>query len=273
MKKLRKAAVAGLFYPAEQKKLSEEIKLLLSVSESEKNFPNVIGIISPHAGYIYSGRTAAYGFNLLKNKNYNNVIILSPSHREYFPGICVYDGDGYETPLGIVEINKEITHKIVDGSKAIFQGENGHGQEHAVEVQVPFLQIILKEFKIVPIVMGDQSKMFVDELAEKLSKIIDENTVIIASSDMSHYYSKQKADELDSIVEKAFNNFEYDKLQEYLERRTCEACGGGPIVAMMKTASLVNRNKSLVLNRSDSGDVTGDFNEVVGYLSAVIYGE
>ena len=166
MKKLRKAAVAGLFYPAEQKKLSEEIKLLLSVSESEKNFPNVIGIISPHAGYIYSGRTAAYGFNLLKNKNYNNVIILSPSHREYFPGICVYDGDGYETPLGIVEINKEITHKIVDGSKAIFLGENGHGQEHAVEVQVPFLQTILKEFKIVPIVMGDQSKMFVDELTE-----------------------------------------------------------------------------------------------------------
>ena len=121
--------------------------------------------------------------------------------------------------------------------------------------------------------MGDQSKMFVDELAEKLSKTIDENTVIIASSDMSHYYSKQKADELDSIVEKAVNNFEYDKLQELLDRRTCEACGGGPIVAMMKTASLVNRNNSLVLNRSDSGDVTGDFNEVVGYLSAVIYGE
>ena len=273
MRKLRKAAVAGLFYPAEQNKLSEEIKLLLSVSRPVENFQNIFGIISPHAGYIYSGRTAAYGFNLLKNKNYHNIIIISPSHREYFPGMCIYDGDAYTTPLGQVEINKELANRIIKGSKTIFWGENGHKQEHAIEVQIPFLQSVMSDFKIVPIVMGDQSKIFVDELANQLVNAVDYTTVIVASSDMSHFYTKEKADELDSIVENAVNNFEYDKLQDYLDRRVCEACGGGPIVAMMKAASLVNKKRSFVLNRSDSGDITGDFNEVVGYLSAVVYGD
>ena len=273
MKKLRKAAVAGLFYPAEQTNLSKEVELLLSVSQPEKNFQNIFGIISPHAGYIYSGRTAAHGFNLLKDKNYHNVIILSPSHREYFPGICIYDGDAYTTPLGTVEINKELADKITEGSKTIFLGEKGHKQEHAIEVQIPFLQSVLSDFKIVPIVMGDQSKVFVNELAKQIANAITDDTVVVASSDMSHYYSKQKASELDSIVEDAVNNFEYDKLQNYFDKRICEACGGGPIVAMMKAAALLNRKNSFVLNRSDSGDVTGDFNEVVGYLSAVVYGD
>ncbi len=165
MKKFRKAAVAGLFYPADRVKLSEEIKLLLSVSNPQKDFENIFGIVSPHAGYIYSGRTAAFAFNLLKNKNIRNIIILSPSHREYFPGICIYDGDGYETPLGPVDINKEMAYKIIEGSKNIFAGEQGHRQEHAIEVQIPFLQTILSNIKIVPIVMGDQSKLFVDELS------------------------------------------------------------------------------------------------------------
>jgi len=273
MRKLRKAAVAGLFYPAEPTNLSEEVKLLLSVSQPEKNFKNILGIVSPHAGYIYSGRTAAYGFNLLKNKNYHNVIILSPSHKEYFPGISIYDGDAYSTPLGTVEVNKDLANKLIEGSKTIFLGEQGHRQEHAIEVQLPFLQTVLNDFQIVPIVIGDQSKLFVDELAKQLAKVIDENTVVVASSDMSHYHSRQQADILDSIVEDAINNFEYDKLQDYLDKRVCEACGGGPIVAMMKAGDLLNRKKSFVLNRSDSGDVTGDFNEVVGYLSALVYGD
>jgi hypothetical protein len=121
--------------------------------------------------------------------------------------------------------------------------------------------------------MGDQAKLFVDELAERLTKIIDEETVIVASSDLSHYHSKKKADELDSIIESSIRDFDYDNLQKYLDTGICEACGGGPIIAMMKAAALKNKQNSIVLNRSDSGDTTGDFNEVVGYLSAVVYGE
>ena len=146
-------------------------------------------------------------------------------------------------------------------------------KEHALEVQIPFLQSVLKDFKIVPIVMGDQGKMFVDELAEKISKVVNDETLVVASSDMSHFYSSEEADRLDSVVEKRINDFDFEQLLRDLDDHKCEACGGGPIAVMMKAASLKNINKSFVINRSDSGDVTGDKSEVVGYLSAVIYSD
>jgi AmmeMemoRadiSam system protein B len=173
MNKIRKPAVAGLFYPAFKDRLEDEVKTLLSISDSGKTFNNIFGIVVPHAGYIYSGRTASYAFNLLKGKEIDTVIILSPSHREYFPGISVYDGDGYETPFGAVEVNKKIADKLTVESKVIFKGIEGHRKEHAVEVQMPFLQMILNDFQIVPVVLGDQGNLFVDEISEKLSEVIE----------------------------------------------------------------------------------------------------
>lgn len=269
--KIRHQQVAGYFYPAEKEKLKSELALMLSVAKPEKSFNNIFGIVSPHAGYIYSGRTAAYAYNLLKNKNYSTVIIISPSHAEYFPGISIYDGDAYETPLGIVEINNQIANKMCEGSRTIFRGIEGHRREHALEVQIPFLQSVLNNFMIVPVVMGDQSKQFIDELADKISKFADDKTLVVASSDMSHFYSSTEADRLDSIVEKRINDFDYNNLLKDIDRHECEACGAGPIISMMKAASLKDINKSFVLHRSDSGDVTGDKTEVVGYLSAVVY--
>ncbi len=273
MLKIRHPAVSGMFYPASKEKLETEVRTLLSTYQSNKTFNNIFGLVSPHAGYIYSGKTASYGFNLLKGKEIDTVIIISPSHREYFPGISVYDGDAYETPLGIVEVNKEMSDKLIEGSKVIFKGIEGHNQEHAIEVQIPFLQIILGDFKIVPVVMGDQGNLFINELAEKLSKIVDDKTIVVASSDLSHYYSGEVCGKLDSIIEKRITDFDFEGLQKDLQLKNCEACGGGPIVAMMKAGSLLNRKKSYVLHRSNSGDTTGDYKEVVGYLSAVIYGE
>jgi len=269
--RIRHQQVAGYFYPAEKDKLQKDISMMLQSAKTEKRFSNVFGIVSPHAGYVYSGKTAAYAYNTLEHKSYKTVIVISPSHSEYFPGISIYDGDAYETPLGIVEIDKELADRLIENSKTIFRGIQGHRQEHALEVQIPFLQSVLKDFKIIPIVMGDQSKMFVDELAEKISKIVNDQTLVVASSDMSHFYSSEDADRLDSVVEKRINDFDYDQLLKDLDNHNCEACGGGPIAAMMKAASLKNINKSFVLNRSDSGDITGDKSEVVGYLSAVIY--
>jgi MEMO1 family protein len=271
--KIREPSVAGLFYPASKNRLEDEIKTLLSISDSQKTINNIFGIIVPHAGYIYSGRTASYAFNLLREKEIENVIIISPSHREYFPGISVYDGDAYKTPLGIAEVNKEFADKLTEESRIIFKGTEGHKQEHAIEVQIPFLQIILKEFKIVPVVMGDQGDLFVDELAEKLTVAADDKTVIVASSDLSHYYPGVESDKLDSVVEKRINDFDYERLQKDFQFRNCEACGGGAIAALMKAAAKKNIKKSEVLHRCNSGDTTGDYKEVVGYLSAVIYGE
>lgn len=269
--RIRHQQVAGYFYPADKDKLQKDIALMLQVAKPEKAFNNIFGIVSPHAGYMYSGKTAAFAYNLLKDKFYKTVIIISPSHAEYFPGISIYDGDAYETPLGIVEIDQIMVDKLVENSKIISRGIQGHRKEHALEVQIPFLQTVLKNFKIVPIVMGDQSKMFVDELAEKISKVVDDNTLVVASSDMSHFYSAEEAERLDSVVEKRINDFDFEQLLKDLDDHECEACGGGPIAVMMKTASLKNIDKSLVISRSDSGDVTGDKSEVVGYLSAVVY--
>lgn len=271
MKNIREPAVAGMFYPASASKLKDEVQLLLDSYKPEENFQNVVGIVSPHAGYIYSGRTAAFAFNAASNKNYKTVVIISPSHREYFSGISIYDGDAYKTPLGNVPLNKEIIKLLTDEGKFIFEGLNGHRTEHAVEVQIPFLQIALKDFSIVPIVLGDQRKMFVDELAQKLAGVIDDETLIVASSDLSHFYTKEEADKLDSVVEKRIADFDYDGLQKDLETGKCEACGGGAIVAMMKAADLFNKKKSKVLSRTNSGDVTGDNSEVVGYLSAAVF--
>jgi hypothetical protein len=269
--KIRHQQVAGYFYPAEKDKLQRDISLMLQVAKPEKSFGKIFGIVSPHAGYIYSGKTAASVYNLLKNKKYKTVIVISPSHSEYFSGISIYDGDAYETPLGLVEINQEMAEELVKNSKTIFRGIQGHRKEHALEVQIPFLQSVLKDFNIVPIVMGDQSKMFVDELAEKISKVVDDETLVVASSDMSHFYSSEEANKLDSVVEKRINDFDFENLLKDLDNHQCEACGGGPIAAMMKAAGLNNISKSLVITRSDSGDITGDKSEVVGYLSAVVY--
>jgi MEMO1 family protein len=271
MNKIRKAMVAGYFYPSDSGKLSDEIDTLLSISNPGISLQNITGIIAPHAGYIYSGRTAAFAYNLLKEKKIDKVIIISPSHREYFQGICIYNGNGYETPLGIVETDVELADKIIKEQRIIYKGIEGHREEHAIEVQIPFLQKVLNEFKIVPIVMGDQGRLFIDELSNRIYQVADQSTLIVASSDLSHYYSKTEADKLDSVIENDINQFNFEGLQNDLEQKTGEACGGGPIVAMMKAASLMNKKNARVLNRSNSGDTTGDYNGVVGYLSAAIY--
>lgn len=273
MNYVRPAQVAGYFYPSNPDKLRKDINLFLDVTKPKEKFERIFGIVAPHAGYVYSGKTAAHAYNLLIGKKYMRVVIISPSHSEYFPGISIFEGDAYETPLGVLKIDKDFCKKLFTNDEIIFTGYEGHRREHALEVQLPFLQSVLKDFKIVPVVMGDQSKRNVDTLAKKLAEVADDETLIVASSDLSHFYNKSQADKLDSIVEKRVRDFDFDSLQTDLETRTCEACGGGPIIALMKAANLKNIRHSMVLSRTDSGDVTGDNKEVVGYMSAVFYGD
>jgi len=273
MNHVRPAQVAGYFYPSNPDKLRKDINLFLDVTKPKEKFERIFGIVAPHAGYVYSGKTAAHAYNLLVGKRYKRVVIISPSHSEYFPGISIFEGDAYETPLGILKVDKDFREKLLTDDETIFKGYEGHRREHALEVQLPFLQTVLQDFKIIPIVMGDQSKRNVDTLAKKLADVADDETLIVASSDLSHFYSKTQAGRLDSIVEKRVREFDYESLQFDLENHTCEACGGGPIVVLMKAANLKNVNHSMVLSRTDSGDVTGDNKEVVGYMSAVFYGD
>lgn len=271
MSEVRRPVVAGMFYPGDAEKLRNDVQNYLNNVDIKLDSEKIFGIVSPHAGYVYSGQTAAYGFKMIENKGYERVVVLSPSHRIYFAGSSIFSGDAYLTPLGEVPVDKELRDKLTENSKTIFSGMEGHGQEHALEVQLPFLQAALGEFTLVPIVIGDQSSVFVYELADRIARVMDDNTLVVASSDLSHFYKKHTADKLDSVVAEDIAQFDYAKLQDDLETRKCEACGGGAIVSLLKAAKNRNMSKTEILARSDSGDVSGDNSEVVGYLSAVVY--
>ena len=271
MIQVREPQVAGMFYPSDPETLKEQLKDFLSDIKTDDSIKEVAGLVAPHAGYAYSGKTAAYGYKTIENRDYENVIVISPSHREYFGGISIYPGDGYETPLGKIPINQDLRDKLISKSKIIYAGSEGHKYEHALEVQLPFLQTVLRDFKLIPMVIGDQRREFVFELAEVLADEIDNKTLLIASSDLSHFYTKEKALILDNRVVQYINEFKYEQLQSDLEVKRCEACGGGGIVALMKALKLRDYSHSKVIAHTDSGDVTGDDSEVVGYLSAVVY--
>jgi len=269
---IRKPAVAGLFYPGSSEELEADVRKLLNENKTDLIHESIFGLIAPHAGYMYSGRTAAYAYNLLEGKFYETIVVIAPSHREYFPGISIYSGDAYETPLGKIPVNKELANKLVEENENIFGGLIGHGDhEHSLEVQLPFLQTVLSGFSILPIIIGDQSEALINALAEALSKIYDEKMLIIASSDLSHFHKKSEARNLDDIVVSHINNLDSDSLLDDLNKNKCEACGGGPMLALLKAAKINGFSKSKVLHVSDSGDTTGDNTGVVGYLSAVIY--
>ncbi len=270
MEMVRKPAVAGMFYPNDRRELGNVVSVLLDQAVPEQKF-NVNGLIAPHAGYVYSGKTAAYGYSQIKGKKFSTVIILSPSHREYFDGVCIYEGDAYLTPLGRVPVDHEISDALCTEDDLIYRGINGHGPEHAIEVQLPFLQSVLGEFNLVPVVMGDQSEKNINTLAEKLSAVMRDDILVIASSDLSHFYSHEHADEMDAIAGKHINNFDFDALQRDLDDHRTEACGGGLITTMLKAYSAKGFDKARVLYRNDSSEASGDKSEVVGYLTAVVY--
>ncbi len=272
---IRQPAVAGMFYPANPATLENEINQMLSKATINPSvlggYVSLVAIIVPHAGYVYSGLTAAHAYKLLQQTIFETVVIISPSHREYFREISVYSGDAYSTPLGNIGIDEEIREKLVQGNKFIEASTHGHTGEHAIEVQLPFLQKVLKDFKIVPIVMGDQRSELCYHLADKLAEVLKvKRTLIVASTDLSHYHSAEKADRLDKIVIDDVVHFDYKKLSKDIETDRAEACGGGPLVTTLATSKKLGANHIEILHHCNSGDMTGELDAVVGYFSAAV---
>jgi AmmeMemoRadiSam system protein B len=268
---IREPAVAGMFYPGDRLTLDREVDALIKRAEVRKIKGELRGLISPHAGYIYSGYTAASGYRLLEGKSVQTVVIIAPSHREYFRGISVFSGSAYSTPLGILEVDDELRSELVREGGVIEASLSGHREEHAIEVQLPFLQKVLADFRILPIVMGDQGRDFCVALGKRLGKILRErNALLVASSDLSHYYPYDVACKLDQVVINDVQEFSEERLLKDLDSQRAEACGGGPIVAMLIAAKELGADKVEVLHYCNSGDVTGDKDGVVGYLSAAV---
>jgi MEMO1 family protein len=267
---IRRPAVAGFFYPADPGELRRDVDSFLSNARSDLHFENpVTALIVPHAGYMYSGQTAAFAYAAAGINNYDTVILVGPSHHEYFRGISVYPGEAYRTPLGDVPINVDIRDNLCEEEELIFSSPEGHTGEHSIEVQIPFLQVVFDNPVIVPVIMGDQNRDCVEILARKLSNIMQQtNVLLIASSDLSHYHPYDTAVDIDKDVIKSVEQCDYEGLMSKLERRTVEACGGGPIVSMMMAATTAGRNNATILHYCNSGDITGDKHAVVGYLAA-----
>ncbi len=278
--KLRQAGVAGSFYPADAAQLTAMMDDMMSHASQPAISGKILAVVAPHAGYPYSGPVAAYTYAALKGRKYSRVVVIAPSHYEAFDFTSVYDGDGYVTPLGTIPVDKAFAQQLTKMSSSIRLSGRGHlatskGAEHALEVQLPWLQHVLGSFALVPIIMGDQSYESSRALGMALAQLIQRegssaksnagDTLIVASSDLSHYHTYAEAEEMDHKTLNALQAWDYFSMSRNFDARVWEACGGAPIVAAMIAAEHMGANQAKLLHYANSGDVTGDRSHVVGY--------
>jgi AmmeMemoRadiSam system protein B len=269
MPRVRLPAVAGSFYEGDRGLLQQHVDRLLRQAPDSKPAGAVRGLVSPHAGYLYSGATAAAGYKTLKGSSFDAVLMVGPSHRDFFEGVSIYPGDAYRTPLGDIPVHKELRAALAEESPVIQLLDAGHREEHCLEVQLPFLQRVLGEFPFVPMIIGNQKREFCLALGHAIASVAKgRNILLVASSDLSHYHPYDVAVGLDRRVIEHVESFDAQELMTQIDEERVEACGGGPVVAVMLAAKLLGANRSRVLFYCNSGDVTGDRSAVVGYLSA-----
>jgi MEMO1 family protein len=267
-KRVRQCQVCGLFYPADPAELAEIVDgLMAGVSADEKP---ARGLIAPHAGYVYSGSVAGAVYGRIRGKRYDRVVVISPSHAEYFDGASVYEGDAYQTPLGTVPVDAGF-RKLLLETGSVSMSPRGHGKEHALEVQLPFLQRAIGDFSLVPIVIGHQAPEICFALGRGLARVVKEqDALLVASTDLSHFHADGEARRLDKIVMAKISAFDERGLMAELDSGEAEACGGGPVVALMAAMRASGCTRSEVVAYATSADAGGEADRVVGYAGAVI---
>jgi hypothetical protein len=278
----REPVAAGSFYPANPKILSSQIDQYFKEVESPmKEFQPRI-LIVPHAGYQFSGLIAAQAFRSLVGKNFKKVILLGPSHQDWFQGSSVDTHDFWETPLGLVRVDLSLARQIINPKKGILDRPLAHKKEHSLEVCLPFLQKTLgKDFQIVPIVVSQISQEQAQDLAQVLSQYLDSQTILIVSSDLSHYPSFETAQLVDQeIIDSVlkgdpikFLKTNQKLLEEYQEELDTCACGKDPIYIALLLSQIINVQRIENWGYLNSGEITGDFSRVVGYANFVFSAE
>lgn len=269
---IRPVVVADTFYPGKADELDRELDKIISSASTKEIDGDIKALVCPHAGHMYSGQIAASGYKHLLKGNYSVVAIISPSHREYFQGISVFNGKGYETPLGVVPVASRYADALIEQHDEIESSWRGHLEEHALEVQLPFLQKLLDNASIIPIVMGEQDFDSCILLGEALANVLkDVPSIIVASSDLSHYHPYHIANEIDKSTIELIEAFDENKFMDAIQQGTSEACGGGPIISAMVASKMAGADKAKILIYQNSGDVSGDYSAVVGYVSAAFY--
>jgi AmmeMemoRadiSam system protein B len=265
----RPATFAGRWYSDRPDRLSRDIASYLSAAAPGPD-GELVALISPHAGLMYSGPVAAFSYSLLRHRPFDVAVLVGPSHYEDFDGIAIHSRGSFATPLGSVPIDEECAGTIA-ASPLIVEDPMTHAGEHSLEMQLPFLRTLLPDIRIVPLLMGSQNRTTAFELAGVLTRALEgRRALLIASTDLSHYHDARSAKHLDDQVIDLVSRFDPEGLMALLERRPEHACGGGPTVSVMLAARAMGATDSAILRYADSGDVSGDKTAVVGYLAAAL---
>ncbi len=269
---IRESVIAGAWYPAEPALLKKELVRYLDRARPPRLEGELTGLVVPHAGYLYSGSVAAWSYRLLLDNQFDRVLILAPSHHASFNRASIYNLGGFRTPLGVVPLDRELIDELYRHADIIGFIPQADSREHSLEIQLPFLQTVLSTFKLTPVIMGTQRSDFCLKLAQAIAETCSQKRVLlIASSDLSHYYPYDEAKRLDGVCLDRLNALDPEGLAEDVQNQRTHACGAGPLITMMFAAQKLGADRSTVLRYANSGDVTGDRSGVVGYAAAAIY--
>ena len=274
---LRHSAVAGTWYPADPSRLTAALRAHLADADAATIDPvpahaTLRAIVAPHAGLMYSGPVAAHAYRLLRGRSFEVVVLVGPSHYLAFEGVSVWPSGSFATPLGEMAIDEGLASAIARACPAVAARADAHAREHSLEMQLPFLATLAPGVPIVPLVMGHQTRATASALGAALAGTLrDRRALIVASSDLSHYHDAATAAALDRAVMDDVERLDADGLMARLERRPEHACGGGPIVSVLRAAHTLGATHARVVHYADSGDVSGDKSAVVGYMAAALW--
>jgi MEMO1 family protein len=303
---LRPAAVAGRWYPDSSVLLAAEVDDYLARAPVEPLPRGARALVAPHAGLMYSGPVAAFAYNVVRNEQYSAVVLVGPSHFVPFQGVSVWAGGAWETPFGQVAVDSDLAAAIrLESRGVVVELAAAHAREHSLEMQLPFIAHLLPGVPIVPLAMGHQTRATAFALGDAIGRALREwppsssapppartgearhasirgprrdrvgaghgEVLLVASSDLSHYEDAATATALDAVVIRHVDDVNPDALMTAIEREPRHACGGGPMVAVLRAARQLGASRATVLRYADSGDVSGDKSSVVGYMAAAIW--
>ena len=279
---VRSPAVAGTFYPDSPQVLSAQVGKFIDDVEPTEIAGELIGLIAPHAGYVYSGHVAGYAYKQLVGQSFDTVVLIGLSHRYPIDTAAIYARGAFRTPLGDIQIDEDLASEMIRLNSDLLDLPAAHANEHSLEVQLPFLQYLLSDFRIVPILLQDDSPENVVRLGQAIAEAIgDRSPLLIGSTDLCHYPTYEVARKSDRVVVEAINHFDPDYLRqqmdEYMQRHPtqnfhCMMCSTGAIYTTMRVAKALGGNRIETLKAANSGDVPiGGRDQVVGYMAAGIY--
>ncbi len=268
---IRPSTISGTWYPGDGNQLRNAIETYFSKVDIPPVKGKVMALISPHAGYYYSGQVAAYGYRQIVGKSYDVVVVISPLHRMAAGAYVSTHVSFYQTPLGNIPVAEKLVDRI---SQEIDLRQISTDNEHSLEIQLPFLQVALKSFSLLPIMVGHGNVYGCAELVEVLVDVLrSKKCLFVASSDLHHIDQYDEVVKKDRAVAEALSRFELDNIQEVLSRPDCSVCGRVPITIIVDVTQKLGADELVVLKQTNSGDVTGEKSSgeyTVGYLSAAI---